>query len=187
MTKFTKIQTKIKDVYHIQTKIFGDNRGSFMESYNQKEFAEIGMKMKFVQDNLVTSTKGVLRGLHFQYPHPQGKLIRVIKGKIYDVAVDLRKDSPTFLKYEGVILSEENREMLYVPEEFAHGYLCLTDDVIVAYKVTDFYHAEHDKGIRWDDKEIAIDWPLNEYSIEEIDLSEKDERLPYLKDIEIPF
>ncbi len=187
MAKFTKTETKIKDVYHVQTKIFEDDRGTFMESYNQKEFAAIGMTMQFVQDNLVTSVKGVLRGLHFQHPHPQGKLIQVIKGKIYDIAVDLRKDSPTFLKYEGVILSEENRKMLYVPEEFAHGYLCLTDEVIVAYKVTDFYFTEYDKGIKWDDKDIAIDWPLDEYYIEKVELSEKDKKLPYLKDIKIPF
>jgi len=187
MPKFTKIETKIKDVYYIQTKIFVDDRGTFMESYNQKEFASIGMTMLFVQDNIVTSGKGVLRGLHFQNPQSQGKLIRVVKGKIYDVAVDLRKDSPTFLEYIGVIMSKENNKMLYVPEEFAHGYLCLTDDVIVTYKVTDFYHAEYDKGIKWDDEEIAVDWPLDEYGIEKIELSDKDKKLPYLKDIEIPF
>ena len=187
MSKFTRIDTKIRDLYLIQSKIFDDNRGTLMESYNQKEFATIGMMMQFVQDNLVTSAKGVLRGLHFQHPHPQGKLIRVIKGKIYDVAVDLRRDSPTFSKYEGVILSEENRKMLYVPEEFAHGYLCLTDDVVVSYKVTDFYHAEYDRGIKWDDKEISIDWPLEEYCIEKVELSEKDKELPYLKEIKNPF
>jgi len=187
MSKFTKIETKIEDLHHIQTKVFEDDRGIFMESYNKKDFATIGMTMQFVQDNLVTSSKGVLRGLHFQHPCPQGKLIRVIKGKIYDVAVDLRKDSPTFLKYEGIILSEENNRMLYVPEAFAHGYLSLTDDVIVAYKVTDFYYAEHDKGIKWNDNEISIDWPLDEYRIERVLLSDKDKNLPYLKDIQNPF
>ena len=187
MNKFTKTEMRLENLYLIQPKIFEDDRGTFMESYNQNEFATIGMKMQFVQDNLVTSTKGVLRGMHFQHPHPQGKLIRAIKGKIYDVAVDLRKDSPTFLKYEGVILSEDDRKMLYVPEGFAHGYLCLTDDVIVAYKVTEFYHPECDKGIKWDDEQIAIDWPMEEYGIDQTMISEKDKNLPYLKDIKIPF
>jgi dTDP-4-dehydrorhamnose 3,5-epimerase len=144
MSKFKKIETPIEGLYIIEPTIYGDNRGFFMESWNKKEFEEIGLNMEFVQDNHSRSTKGVLRGLHFQDPHPQGKLVRVIKGIVYDVAVDLRKNSKTYGKYYGIILSEENKKMFYIPEGFAHGFLVLSDTADFMYKTTDYYCKECD-------------------------------------------
>ncbi|ABR30930.1 dTDP-4-dehydrorhamnose 3,5-epimerase [Thermosipho melanesiensis] len=182
MPKFEKIATPIEGLYIIKPTVYGDSRGFFMESWNRKEFAEIGLDMDFVQDNHSKSKKGVLRGLHFQEKYPQGKLVRVVKGVVYDVAVDLRKDSPTFGKYYGVILSEENKLMFYIPEGFAHGFLVLSDEVHFLYKATEYYYPEYDSGIIWNDPDIAIKWPFEEYRIEYPILSEKDKKLPTLRE-----
>ena len=147
MSKFKKIETGIEGLYIIEPTVFGDNRGFFLETYNKKEFEEIGITDEFVQDNHSKSKKGVLRGLHFQTQHSQGKLVRAIKGSVYDVAVDLRKDSKTFGKWFGVELNAENKKMLYIPENFAHGFLTLEDETEFMYKCTNFYHPEYDSGI----------------------------------------
>lgn len=181
--KFKVIQTDIKDLIIIEPKVFRDSRGFFLESWNEREFEEIGLKIRFVQDNHSRSFKGVLRGLHFQNPYPQGKLVRVARGKIFDVAVDIRKGSPTFCKWFGVILSEEDMRMLYIPEGFAHGFLVLSDFADVMYKTTEFYYPEYDRGIVWNDESISIKWPLEEIENQKPILSEKDSRLPSLKDI----
>ena len=143
--KFTK--TKIKDLYIIDPKAFGDDRGYFMESYNRKDFVEAGLDMVFVQDNESKSKKGVLRGMHFQTKYTQGKLVRVTQGSVYDVAVDLRKESPTFGQWEGVLLTSENKKQFYVPEGFAHGFLVVSDEAVFNYKCTDYYAPEFDSGL----------------------------------------
>ncbi|MTI80581.1 MAG: dTDP-4-dehydrorhamnose 3,5-epimerase [Firmicutes bacterium] len=180
MGKFNFIKTDIKDLYIIETTVYGDNRGYFMESYNLKDFQEAGLNMNFVQDNQSKSKKGVLRGLHFQHKFPQGKLVRVIKGEVFDVAVDLRKDSNTFGKWYGVILSEENKRQFYVPEGFAHGFLVLSEETEFVYKCTDYYHPEDEGGLIWNDPDIAIEWPLE--NIQEITLSEKDKQWKTIKE-----
>lgn len=185
MGNFNFIETKLTDVYIIEPKVFGDNRGYFMETYNKNDFFEAGLTMEFVQDNESKSKKGVLRGLHFQTKHAQGKLVRVTEGQVFDVVVDLRKGSPTFRKWEGVILTDENKKQFYVPEGFAHGFLVLSDVAVFNYKCTDYYAPEYDSGLSWDDEDIAIEWPLE--GIEEILLSDKDKMQKKLKDIEIPF
>lgn len=181
--KFNK--TKIEGVYIIEPKVYGDHRGYFMETYSKKEFEENGLTVNFIQDNESFSKKGVLRGLHFQKEHSQGKLVRVIKGKIFDVAVDLRKKSKTYLQWVGVILSEENKTQFYIPEGFAHGFLVLSDTAIFNYKCTDFYHPEFDSGIIWNDKTINIDWPTE--GIEDLIFSQKDQELKSVEETEIPF
>ncbi len=181
MSKFNFIKTKIKDLYIIEPKVFGDERGYFMESYNKKDFEEAGLHMEFVQNNESKSKKGVLRGLHFQTKHTQGKLVRVTQGEVYDVAVDLRKDSPTFGMWEGVVLSAENKKQFYVPEGFAHGFLVLSDEAIFNYKCTDYYAPEYDSGLIWNDEDINIDWPLDK--VEEVMLSEKDKKQKTLKEL----
>jgi dTDP-4-dehydrorhamnose 3,5-epimerase len=185
MGNFNFLESKINGIYVIEPKVFGDNRGYFMEPYNKKDFFEAGLTMGFVQDNESRSKKGVLRGLHFQTKHTQGKLVRVTKGKVFDVAVDLRKGSPTFGKWEGVILTEENKKQFYVPEGFAHGFLVMSDVAVFNYKCTDYYAPQHDSGVLWNDEDIAIQWPLT--GIDEILLSDKDKLQKKLKDIEIPF
>jgi len=182
MAKFERIETGIEGLYVVKPTVFGDNRGFFMESWNKKEFEEIGLDMEFVQDNHSRSRKGVLRGLHFQTLHPQGKLVRVVKGSVYDVAVDLRKGSPTFGKYYGAILSEENKLMFYIPEGFAHGFLVLSDEVDFLYKATDYYYPQYEAGIVWNDEDININWPFEEYGIVEPILSEKDRKLPTFRE-----
>lgn len=176
MSKFKKIETGIRDLYVIEPTVFGDNRGFFMETYSKKDFNEIGLTMDFVQDNHSKSKKGVLRGLHFQIKHTQGKLVRVTKGSVYDVAIDLRKDSETFGKWYGVELTEENKKMFYIPEGFAHGFLTLEDETEFQYKCTDYYAPEYDSGVLWNDKDINIEWNLEKYGLNEetILLSEKD-------------
>ena len=149
----------IEGLYIIETLLHGDGRGYFMETYNQKEMFEEGLKMVFVQDNQSMSKKGVLRGLHFQKNHPQGKLVRVIKGTVFDVAVDLRKNSKTFGKWNGIELSEENKKQFYISEGFAHGFLVLSDIAEFCYKCTDFYRPEDEGGLAWNDPDIAIKWP----------------------------
>ena len=185
MGNFNFIETNLTDVYIIEPKVFGDNRGYFMETYNKNDFFEAGLTMEFVQDNESKSKKGVLRGLHFQTKHTQGKLVRVTEGQVFDVAVDLRKGSPTFGKWEGVILTDENKKQFYVPQGFAHGFLVMSDVAVFNYKCTDYYAPEYDSGLLWNDEEIAIEWPLE--GIEEILLSDKDKIQKKLKDLEIPF
>ena len=182
---FSFIETKIKDLYIIEPRVFGDDRGYFMESYNRNDFVAAGLDMTFVQDNESKSKKGVLRGLHFQTKHTQGKLVRVTQGEVYDVAVDLRKNSKTYGMWEGVILSAENKRQFYVPEGFAHGFLVLSDEAVFNYKCTDFYAPEYDGGLLWNDSDIGIKWPLDK--IEEILLSEKDKNQPRLKELDLPF
>lgn len=155
-----KIETSLKDVLVLEPKVFGDARGFFFEAYNEASFRELGLPTRFVQDNQSGSRKGVLRGLHYQMKQPQGKLVRVLRGEIFDVAVDLRRDSPQFGKWFGVTLSEENRKMLWVPPGFAHGFLVTSDFAEVAYKASDFYAPEHERSLLWNDPEIGIDWPL---------------------------
>ena len=149
----------IKGLYIIEPAVHGDSRGYFMETYNQNDMHEAGLDMVFVQDNQSMSAKGVLRGLHFQKQYPQGKLVRVIKGKVFDVAVDLRAGSATYGKWYGVELSEENRKQFYISEGFAHGFLVLSDAAEFCYKVTDFYHPGDEGGLAWNDPEIGIEWP----------------------------
>jgi len=149
----------IDGLYIIEPMVHGDSRGYFMETYNQKDMREAGLNMVFVQDNQSMSTKGVLRGLHFQKEFPQGKLVRVISGRVFDVAVDLRADSKTYGKWFGVELSDENKKQFYISEGFAHGFLVLSETAEFCYKVTDFYHPGDEGGLAWNDPEIGIEWP----------------------------
>jgi len=176
-------ETNISDLIIIQPKVYGDNRGFFMESWNKRKFSKLGLNMNFVQDNHSKSQKGVLRGIHFQSKHSQGKMVRVIKGSVYDVAVDLRKESSTCGHYFGVILSEENRKMLYIPENFGHAFLTLSNEVEFIYKTTDYYYPEYDTGIIWNDPDINIKWPLQEFGIDFPKLSDKDRSLKLFSQI----
>ncbi|MDT0126577.1 dTDP-4-dehydrorhamnose 3,5-epimerase [Paenibacillus sp. RRE4] len=185
MSNFNFIQTPIKDLVIIETKVYGDHRGYFMESYNQKAFEDGGLDMTFVQDNQSKSKKGVLRGLHFQTKFPQGKLVRVLSGEVYDVAVDLRKASSTYKEWYGLLLSGENRKQFYIPEGFAHGFLVLSDEAEFVYKCTNLYHPEFDGGILWNDPEIGVDWPL--HGIDEVLLSDKDKKLKLLSEQKLNF
>ncbi len=160
MGKFKKKETGIEGLYVIEPTVFEDNRGFFMETYNKKDFKEIGIDTEFVQDNQSKSIKGVLRGLHFQKEYPQAKLVRVIKGEVYDVAVDLRKDSKTYGKYYGVTLTEKNKLQFFIPRGFAHGFLVLSEEAEFTYKCDDLYHPNDEGGIIWNDKKINIQWPL---------------------------
>ena len=176
MSNFNFIQTEIEGVIIVEPKVFGDSRGYFMETYEERKFAEGGITASFVQDNQSKSTKGVLRGLHFQKTHPQAKLVRVIKGEVYDVAVDLRKDSPTYGSYVGAVLSEENKKQFFIPRGFAHGFLVLSDEAEFVYKCDEFYYPEDEGGMMWNDPAVGIQWPLE--GIGEIKLSEKDKVNP---------
>ncbi|WP_238915641.1 dTDP-4-dehydrorhamnose 3,5-epimerase [Clostridium sp. YIM B02555] len=176
-------KTNIDGVYIIEPKVLGDNRGYFMETYNKEQFDEAGLNMTFVQDNESKSNKGVLRGLHFQRKHSQGKLVRVTKGEVFDVAVDLRTGSPTYGHWEGVVLNDENKKQFYIPEGFAHGFLVLSDEAVFNYKCTDLYSPEYDGGVMWNDPDINIEWPLD--MIENILLSEKDKKHPSLKQLDL--
>lgn len=162
MGKFNFISTGIEGLYIIESVAFGDERGYFMETYNYRDFSEFGLDLNFVQDNQSKSVKGVLRGLHFQRKHPQGKLVRAVSGEVFDVAVDLRLDSRTFGKWEGVYLSDQNRRQFYIPPGFAHGFLVVSDTAEFAYKCTEYYHPEDECGILWNDSAIGIKWPLKE-------------------------
>jgi len=184
MSKFNFIKTSIEGVYVIEPTVFEDDRGYFMETYHRMEFKENGLDVDFVQDNQSKSTKGVLRGLHFQYTQPQGKLVRVIKGEVFDVAVDLRAGSPTYGKYESVILSDTNKKQFYIPPGFAHGFLVISDEAEFTYKCTDFYNGDDEGGVLWNDPKIAIKWPLAE---DEIQLSEKDKQWKSLDEKKIEF
>ena len=175
--EFKKLE--IEGLWEIQPKIFGDSRGYFFESYSEKDFFDAGLCMRFVQDNQSRSSKYVLRGLHFQKNHPQGKLVRALEGKVFDVAVDIRLGSPTFGKHHGLVLDSEKQNMFYIPEGFAHGFCVLADTATFAYKCTDFYHPEDEGGIMWNDSVIGIDWEsvLPEIA-ENALLSEKDKNHP---------
>ena len=165
----------IEGLHIIEPTVFGDHRGYFMETYNYNDFAAEGIDCQFVQDNQSASRKGVLRGLHFQINFPQDKLVRVIKGEVFDVAVDLRDGSETYGKWFGVRLSEENKKQFFIPKNFAHGFLVLSDYAEFCYKVTDFYHPNDEGGLMWNDPEIGVDWPMPEgMTAEDLILSEKD-------------
>lgn len=191
----------IEGLYVIEPKVHGDSRGYFMETYNRQDFLEHGLTMEFVQDNQSMSRKGVLRGLHAQRKHPQGKLVRVISGRVFDVAVDLRKGSRTFGKWYGIELSQENKKQFYIPEGFAHGFLVLSDTAEFCYKVTDFYHPEDEIGIAWNDPSIGVQWPevVGEYQQSanaagytfqdgtKLVMSEKDQHSRLLSETEMDF
>lgn len=187
MEKLKKITTSLSDVFIIEPKVFSDSRGFFFESYNRRDLEQIGISEDFVQDNQSSSAKGVVRGLHFQSRHQQGKLVRVIRGSIYEVVVDIRNGSPTFGKSIGFNISAEDFRIMWIPVGFAHGFLSLEDQTEVLYKTTDFYHPEYDAGIRWDDPDLFISWPFVQYGISSAIISDKDAKLPLLKEIESPF
>ena len=177
------IETDIKGVYVIEPRVFNDARGYFMETWNQAEFEEYIGKVQFIQDNESKSSYGVLRGLHYQKGDAsQAKLVRVIKGRVLDVAVDIRRSSPTFGKHVMVELSEDNKRQFYIPRGFAHGFLVLSDEAIFIYKVDNSYAPQQDAGIRWNDPELGIEWPIDP---KDVQTSEKDLRQPLLKDAEL--
>lgn len=179
MGNFLFHKCDIEGLYVIEPKVFGDERGYFLETYHYEDFKAAGLPMVFVQDNQSLSGRGTLRGLHFQKTYPQGKLVRAFSGTVYDVAVDLRKNSSTYGKYYGVILSGENKKMFYVPEGFAHGFLVLSESAVFSYKCTDYYHPEDEGGILWNDPDIAVDWPIGDALPI---LSEKDKKHPTLRE-----
>lgn len=179
MGNFNFIKTEIDGMFIVESTVFGDDRGYFLETYHYDEFKKAGIDAVFVQDNQSKSKRGVLRGLHFQTKRPQGKLVRVIKGEVFDVGVDLRKNSPTFGKWVGAVLSDENKRQLYIPAGFAHGFLVLSDEAEFVYKCTDFYDPENEGGIIYNDPNININWPISDDM--EILLSQKDRALPSLK------
>ena len=180
MGKITVTPCDIEGLYVIEPTVFKDERGYFVETYNQNDMKEAGLDMVFVQDNQSMSTRGVLRGLHFQKQFPQGKLVRVVRGKVFDVAVDLRSGSKTYGKWFGVELSAENMKQFYIPEGFAHGFLVLSDEAEFCYKCTDFYHPGDEGGLAWNDPEIGVEWPLEEGV--DLIISEKDQKWKGLKD-----
>lgn len=174
------VETEIKGVFIIEPKVFGDNRGYFFESFSQREFESVIGPVTFVQDNQSKSSYGVVRGLHFQKPpHAQAKLVRVVKGKVLDVAVDLRKDSPTFGKYMAVELSDENHRQVFIPKGFAHGFSVLSEEAVFQYKCDEYYAPESEAAIAWDDQDLNIDWKV---PAEEVVLSVKDRNHPTLKE-----
>lgn len=184
MGKFKRIDTKIDGVCIIEPTVFGDNRGYFMETYSKPDFAEIGITTEFVQDNQSKSKKGVLRGLHFQKENTQAKLVRCIKGEVFDVAVDLRPGSKTYGEWEGVILSEENKKMFMIPKGFAHGFLVLSEEAEFCYKCDDVYNHSAEGGLKWNDPEIGIVWPeVSGMKPEEYLTSEKDGLWPTLAEL----
>lgn len=174
MGKIKVTPCDIEGLYVIEPTVFKDERGYFVETYNQNDMKEAGLDMVFVQDNQSMSVRGVLRGLHFQKQYPQGKLVRVVRGKVFDVAVDLRSDSKTYGQWFGVELSDENMKQFYIPEGFAHGFLVLSDVAEFCYKCTDFYHPGDEGGLLWNDKEIGVKWPLEEGV--DLIISEKDKK-----------
>ena len=175
------MKTEIEGVVILEPKVFGDTRGYFMETYNIADFSEAGIDCTFVQDNQSASRKGVIRGLHFQIEHPQDKLVRVIRGEVFDVAVDMRKGSPTYGQWYGVRLSEENKKMFFIPKNFAHGFLVLSDYAEFTYKCTELYHPNDEGGIIYNDPDIGIEWPIEDESA--LIFSEKDKRWPTLKEL----
>lgn len=183
MEKFKKIETSIDGVCIIEPAVFGDSRGYFMETYSKTEFEKLGLHYNFVQDNQSKSRKGVLRGLHFQKENTQAKLVRVIKGEVFDVVVDLRPESKTYGKWEGVILSEENKKMFMVPRGFAHGFLVLSEEAEFTYKCDDVYNYEAEGGLAWNDPDVGIEWPLGDMKVSDLLTSEKDAKWPSLKEL----
>jgi dTDP-4-dehydrorhamnose 3,5-epimerase len=172
------IETELDGVVVIEPNVFNDQRGYFFETYNQNRYQEAGIKSNFVQDNLSFSKKGTLRGMHYQHPHDQAKLVQVIQGEVFDVVVDIRRESPTFGKWIGQNISDENKQQIFVPEGFAHGFCVLSETALFHYKCSDFYAPECEGGIHWSDPDVAIDWPLDSPMV-----SEKDGAFSRLKDI----
>ena len=172
------IETSLPGCLVIEPAVFGDERGVFFETWNADRFGEHGLPLTFVQSTVSTSVKGVLRGLHYQWPRPQGKLVSVLEGEVYDVAVDIRRGSPNFGRWEAVILSADNRRQLWIPEGFAHGFAVLSEHAVFSYLCTDVYVKEADAGVRWNDGDIGVDWPISDPL-----LSAKDEKAPFLADI----
>jgi dTDP-4-dehydrorhamnose 3,5-epimerase len=172
------VETRLPGCVVIEPAVFGDERGFFFEGWNAARFGQLGLPDRFVQSNVSSSSKGVLRGLHYQWPRPQGKLVSVLEGEVYDVAVDIRRGSPTFGQWEAVVLSAQNKRQFWIPEGFAHGFAVLSDTALFHYLCTDVYVKEADAGVRWNDADIAVDWPVGAPT-----LSPKDEHAPFLKDI----
>lgn len=172
------IPTELPGCLVIEPTVFGDSRGFFFETWNAERFGEHGLPKQFVQSNVSSSGKGVLRGLHYQWPRPQGKLVSVLEGEVYDVAVDIRRGSPTFGRWASVVLSAENKKQFWIPEGFAHGFAVLSERALFNYLCTDVYVKEADAGIRWNDADIAVDWPLSAPT-----LSAKDEAAPFFREI----
>jgi len=172
------IETALPGVLILEPKVFGDSRGFFYESYNKASYREAGITSDFIQSNVSRSAKGVLRGLHYQWPNPQGKLVSVLEGEVYDVAVDVRRGSPTFGQWAGVMLSADNHRHFWIPEGFAHGFCVLSDFATFTYQCTALYDAAADAGIRWNDAAVGIDWPLSDPL-----LSDKDAKAPLLADV----
>lgn len=183
MSNFTFTGTKIKGVYIIDVKTYGDHRGYFMETYKESDFMDAGLVYRFVQDNQSSSRKGVLRGLHFQKTHPQAKLVRILKGEVFDVAVDLRKGSETYSQWVGVLLSGENKKQFMIPRGFAHGFVVVSDYAEFAYKCDELYYPEDEGGLIYNDPDIAVEWP----DVGKIILSEKDKKNPTLAESKIVF
>ena len=181
MGKFSVETCEIEGLKVITPTVFGDARGYFMESYQANDFKEIGIDTIFVQDNQSSSTKGVLRGMHYQINFPQDKLVRVISGEVYDAVVDLRKGSPTYGKSFGVVLSAENRKQLFIPKGFAHGFLVLSDTAEFFYKVSDFYHPNDEGGLAWNDPDVGIDWPVKDEAL--LNIIERDRNWPKLSEL----
>lgn len=174
----TILDTTLPGVLIIEPDVFGDSRGFFMENYHKERYGAAGIDAEFVQDNTSFSTKGTLRGLHFQYPHSQAKLVQVFMGEVFDVAVDIRKGSPAFSQWFGTTLSSDNKQQLFIPEGFAHGFCVLSETALFTYKCTDFYTPADERGILWSDPNIGIEWPINDPL-----LSDKDEKYPPFKDL----
>ncbi len=172
------VTTELAGCVIIEPRVFGDARGFFYESYNAEKYKNAGLDLRFVQTNVSHSAHGVLRGLHYQWPNPQGKLVSVLEGEVYDVAVDIRQGSPTFGRWAAVVLSADNKRHFWIPEGFAHGFAVLSEHATFSYQCTALYDAAADAGIRWDDADIAIDWPISAPQ-----LSEKDLRAPFLRDV----
>ena len=183
MGKITVETCEIEGLKVITPTVFGDSRGYFMETYSKKDFEEIGLNYDFVQDNQSKSKKGVLRGLHFQKENTQAKLVRCIKGEVFDVAVDLRPGSETYGKWEGVILTEENKKMFMIPRGFAHGFLVLSEEAEFAYKCDDVYNHSAEGGLKYDDPDVAIEWPLGDLRMDQLLTSEKDANWPSLQEL----
>lgn len=174
------IETSLPGVLIFEPKVFGDERGFFVETYRESVLAETGLKATFVQDNQSRSRRGVLRGLHYQLQQPQGKLVRVARGRVFDVAVDVRRGSPTFGQWVGVVLDDETHRQMYIPQGFAHGFVVLSAIADFVYRCTDYYHPQSEAGIRWDDPALGIDWPQE--ILQAVILSDKDRQLPLLQD-----
>lgn len=172
------METNLPGVLIIESQVFGDSRGFFYEAWQKKRYEDIGIREEFVQDNVSFSTQGVLRGLHYQHPQEQGKLVSVLQGEVYDVAVDIRVGSPTYGKWTGVLLSGENHRQLWIPQGFAHGFCVVSESAYFTYKCTDLYTPAAEGGILWNDPDIGIEWPLTE-----VILSDKDKHYPRLKDV----